>query len=338
LRTYAANRKLLHNQPHLPLTNESTMPNIHFSDTPSSVLVTGATGFIGQLMVAALLADAHQVTVLSRDPQKAKRLFGERVTLITAMDQLPVDTRIDVIINLAGARILGWRWTEKRKDVLRSSRIALTTKLVEWMKRAEHKPKLLLSASAIGYYGIQAQGDQTELSESSPSQAIFMSQLCQEWEAAASSAQGVGVNVMKMRFGLVLGHQGALPMMLLPIKLGMGGALGSGRQWLSWIHVNDLLRGIAHVWQHHANDTGSDTAYNFTAPQAVSQLAFSQTAASMLHRPCILPTPALPMRVMLGEQADLLLEGQRVVPAALLSSGFTFDYPDLRSALADILA
>jgi uncharacterized protein (TIGR01777 family) len=313
---------------------------LQFSNTSETVLVTGGTGFIGQQLIKALLLNGQRVIVLSRDSQKASNLLGDKIKCIANMKALPSDTKIDVIINLAGARILGWRWTEARKAELRQSRIALTNSLVAWIAQAQVKPRLLLSASAIGYYGIQSENDQASLDENSPPQAIFMSQLCQEWETAASQAAQYGVMVRRMRFGLVLCKQGALPMMLLPIKLGLGGALGRGTQWLSWIHIDDLLAGIAHLWQQSSQSNVNieqNEAVNFTAPECVTQKQFSQIAASVLHRPCFMLTPAWPIRLALGEQADLLLEGQRVVPNRLLASGIAFTYPHLKQALEDVI-
>jgi uncharacterized protein len=310
---------------------------IHFSDRSQRVLVTGGTGFIGQLLVKALLADGQGVTLLTRSPKKASLMFDDKVFCVASMEELPANYAIDVIINLAGARVLGWRWTEARKAALRNSRLGLTQTLIDWIAKAEHKPGLLLTASAIGYYGIQKIGDDTELDENGHTQSIFMASLCHDWEKVAQSASQYGVTVTAMRFGVVLGHGGPLPMMLLPIKLGMGGALGTGRQWLSWIHIEDLLRALAYLWCQH--DTGKvlQPAYNFTAPETLSQLVFSQCAARILHRPCFIPTPAWPMRLLLGEQADLLLEGQRVVPKALLECGFQFRYPSLETALRDLV-
>ncbi len=323
------------------MSSESTSnPEPHFSDRTLRVLVTGATGFIGQLLVKALLADGHELVVLTRRIEAAQVILGSRVKCISRMDDLPSDYVLNLIVNLAGARILGWRWTEARKKLLRASRIELTKSIVDWIARAEHKPELLLSASAIGYYGIQPLGDATDLNETSPPQPIFMSQLCQEWEAEALRAKDAGVAVKIMRFGVVLGHEGALPMMMLPIKLAMGGKLATGQQWFSWIHVQDLLRGMAHLYrlyqlERHEHLT-PHTAYNFTAPEAVSQWEFSRQAASVLHRPCVMRTPAFAMRLLLGEQADLLLEGQKVVPDQLLRSGFLFQFPRLKSALLDL--
>ena len=331
-----------------PLRNprEQTLKPIHFSDTPQDVLVTGATGFIGELLVHALLEDGHQVTALSRDPKRAASGSDTRVRWVGSMESLPADHPVDVIVNLAGARILGARWSPRRKVALLESRVGTTRSLVKWIARSERKPRLLLNGSAVGYYGVQKQGDDSPLSEDSAPQPIFMSELCQKWEAEAATAAAHGVAVACMRFGLVLGHKGALPMMLLPFKLGLGGRTGSGEQWFSWIHVRDLLRAIAHLWQQaprrnesaqFLDPTGAPvTAFNFVAPGAVHQRQFVKAVASVLHRPAILPVPAWPVRLALGEQSDLLLEGQHVVPTALIESGFVFDYPDIRSALVSL--
>ncbi|MBY0573611.1 MAG: TIGR01777 family oxidoreductase [Undibacterium sp.] len=314
---------------------QKSLEQVHFSDHAEHVLITGATGFVGQNLIKALLKNGQQVTVLTRDAKRAAWIFGGGLRCISSLDELPSKQKIDVVINLAGARILGWRWTQKRQAVLLKSRVETTKNIVSWIARTEQPPRLLLSASAIGYYGIQEQNATETLNENSPAQAIFMSQLCQEWEAAAHAAKAYGVVVACMRFGLVLGQQGALPMLLLPIKLGLGGALGGGRQVISWIHVHDVIRGIAHLW--HLSPTGGEGAYNFTAPQALTQAQFSQTAAAILHRPYWIPTPGFPMRLVLGEQADLLLEGQRVYPERLLGQGWTFTYPDLKSALLSLV-
>jgi len=309
------------------------LPEVSFGATPRSFLVSGATGFIGQRLVRALLRDGHSVTVLSRQARHAAALFAGRVDCIDGMAQLPPTRRIDVVINLAGARILGWRWTAARRTALRASRVALTNKLVTWIAAAEHKPALMVSASAIGYYGIQQRGDDTVLNEDAGPQPMFMSDLCREWEQAAQGAAAYGVRVACTRFGLVLGTQGALPMMLLPIKLGLGGPLGGGAQWLSWIHVDDVIGGIAHLCR-----VGGEGAYNFTAPENVTQAQFSRVAAKVLRRPYGFPTPGWPMRLLMGEQSDLLLEGQRVAPARLTSEGYVFHQPHLEGALRSVNA
>lgn len=311
---------------------------VRFGSKPQRVLVTGGTGFIGQLLVRHLVADGHAVTVWTRDARSAAWNFGGAVRCVQSLDEVPAADDIDVVVNLAGARILGMRWSERRRAQLLQSREGLTQQLVAWIAARPRKPWLLLSGSAIGYYGVQPQGDARELAEDAPPQPIFMSQLCQRWEQAAQAAVAHGVHVACMRFGFVLGHQGSLPQLLLPISLGFGGRLGSGRQWLSWVHVHDLIRAMAHVWTltEDAAAPPAAQAFNFTAPGALSQEEFTRVAASVLHRPCWMPTPAAPVKLLLGEQADLLLEGQRVVPARLLQSGFRFMFPDARSALTDL--
>lgn len=313
-------------------------PAVSFDARKRSVLVTGATGFVGQHLVRALLQDGHTVFALSRQPEAAGRLFDGRVACVGSMDALPPEARIDVVVNLAGARILGPRWSAARKEALRRSRIGLTRQVVDWIGRADHKPFLLLNASAIGYYGIQRIGDEAELDESSPPQPVFMSDLCREWEEAAGRAAQYGVQVECMRLGLVVGVGGAVPMMLLPILLGLGGRLGSGRQWLSWIHVDDVVGGMAHRWRQALAEPrpGTVGASNFTAPECVTQLGFSEAAARTWRRPSFMPTPGWPLRLVLGEQSDLLLEGQRVAPRRLQREGFAFRYPGIAQALASL--
>ncbi len=310
-----------------------------FSKSPIRILLTGATGFIGQSLVPLLMAQGHNIILLTRSPLKALKTFGNSILAVSDLNLIEKNLQIDLVINLAGAKILGFPWTESRKRTLINSRVKLTESLVQWMHSREKKPSLLLSASAIGYYGIQAQDDLTELIEDHPPQSIFMSQLCQDWEAAASEAVKDNIAVNVLRFGVVLGKGGALPMMLLPIRMGLGGKLGSGKQILSWIHIDDLLLAMAHLINRHFENPSPAQihCFNFTAPEAVTQIQFSQTAAKILHRPWCIPTPALSMKLLMGEQSDLLLEGQRVKPDALIKSGFQFAYPTIDAALMDIL-
>lgn len=313
---------------------------LRFGSAPRPVLVTGGTGFIGRHLVRALRANGHRVSVWTRGAAAAQRRLGAEVACVQRLQDLRETP--EVVINLAGARILGWPWTASRRAALLASRGGLTRKLVDWIGTQalpDGRPGLMLSGSAIGYYGVQPEGDDTALAEDAPPQPLFMSELCQRWEQAAQGVTRHGWRLVRLRLGVVLGHQGALPQMLLPIRLGLGGPLAGGRQWCSWVHVEDVLRAIAFAWtQAEARQAGElpDTVYNLTAPGAVRQADFARTAARILHRPCVLPTPGLPMRLALGEQAGLLLQGQRVVPRRLLESGFTFRFPDLPAALADL--
>ncbi|UGQ46871.1 TIGR01777 family oxidoreductase [Massilia endophytica] len=312
------------------------MDDLHFGSTGQTFLITGATGFIGTQLVKALLQDGQSVRVLSRDPARAERHLGSQVSCVRSMADIPPSEHIDVVVNLAGARILGPRWSSARKCLLRASRVGVTQAVVGWIAQAERKPRLMISASAIGYYGIQPQGSSAALDEHSPPQPIFMSQLCRDWEEAARAAAPQGVQVACTRFGMVLGHGGALPLMLLPVRLGAGGPLGSGRQRLSWIHLEDLLRAMA--WLSRLSMDGDVSgAWNFTAPECPTQAEFVQAAAREAHRPSILPTPAFPVRLLLGEQADLLLEGQNVAPVRLLAEGFSFRHPTVQDALHSLM-
>ena len=324
--------------PPMPPTPTPADP-IRFGTVPQHVLVTGGTGFIGRLLVRQLVQDGHTVTVWTRDVSSATRHLGAGVRCVARLQD--VAQPCDVVINLAGARILGLPWTDARRAQLLASREGLTNQLVAWMAALPRKPWLLMSASAIGYYGVQAPGDDTALAEDAPPQPIFMSELCQRWEQAALRAAPLGVEVVRLRLGVVLGRGGALPQLLLPISLGLGGPLAGGRQWFSWVHVHDLLRAIGHTWAlaqraHGAGEPPATPVYNVTSPGPVRQAEFSRVAARLMHRPSFFPTPGLPLRVLLGEQADLLRKGQRVVPAALLRSGFVFRFADAQAALADL--
>jgi uncharacterized protein (TIGR01777 family) len=324
--------------PPVPNPDAAGVSALHFSDASQHVLVTGGTGFVGRELVRALRADGHAVTVWTRNAASAAQHFDPSVSCVQRLDDIPASPAVDVVVNLAGARIVGLRWTHARRVALMKSRVGLTDALVAWIARQPVKPWLMLSGSAVGYYGVQPRGDVAELTEASPPQPIFMSRLCQAWEASAHAAAAHGVRVACLRFGMVLGHGGALPGLLLPVKMGVGGRLGTGRQWVSWIHLQDLLGAMAHVWRTAAaaGAPAEPQAWNFTAPEALAQEDFMRTAAQVLHRPFWLPVLAAPVRLALGEQADVLLEGQRVVPKRLTDTGFRFRFPDARSALQDL--
>ncbi|MDO9237237.1 MAG: TIGR01777 family oxidoreductase [Aquabacterium sp.] len=302
-----------------------------FDFEPRHWLVTGATGFLGAPLVHQLLDGGHQVTVWVRNKAKAQDAFGSRVTIVTSLAQISNDTVFAGVINLAGEPIAAKRWTEARKQQLRSSRIDVTRHLVDKVAQLTHQPEVLLSGSAIGYYGVQ--GNEA-LNENAPSQPSFQSQLCRDWEVEAERAKGFGLRVVLLRTGVVLAEDGgALPKMLLPFKLFAGGPIGDGQHVFSWIHRGDWYRLLAHCMQ----DERMKGPVNFVAPQAVSNKEFAKAVGKQLGRPACLPTPALVFQLMLGEMAELITQGQRVVPQKALDSGFKFKHGLLASALADLL-
>lgn len=296
-----------------------------------NVLITGGTGFIGRALAQHLTRQGHAVTVLSRNPDKVAAICGPGVAALGDLKQLKAEDAYQVIINLAGEPIFDARWTEARKKLIRDSRINLTGQLIDGIERMAVKPDVLISGSAIGYYGDQ--GD-TVLTEQSAPNPDFSHRLCADWEQAAQKAEQFGVRVCLIRTGLVIAAGGGLlKRLLLPFRLGLGGRLGSGRQWMSWIHREDWIA----IAQAMITDTSMQGAYNATAPHPVSNLEFTQTLARCLNRPALLPVPAGLLKILLGEMSELVLGSQRVMPERLLAQGFGFQYPDLASALRQAL-
>ncbi|HVY81988.1 MAG TPA: TIGR01777 family oxidoreductase [Steroidobacteraceae bacterium] len=296
-----------------------------------TVLISGATGFIGGHLVRRLVAHGDTVLVYTRDADRALDRFGPHVHVVTQLDAIEPTARIDAIVNLAGERILGFPWTRSRRQTLIDSRVKTTRALVELAARLERAPRVFVSASAIGFYGIR--GEQ-RLDEQSPPQPIFQSVLCQQWEEAALAAEAIGARVVRLRIGLVLGRDGgALPSLALPVRLGLGAVLGSGKQWVSWIHIDDLTRLIEFALDRPA----VRGAVNAVAPSPATHRQVQHTIARALRRPMWLRVPALVVRVALGEMAQLLVDGQRVVPRRALALGFVFRHPDLRAALDHLI-
>jgi hypothetical protein len=301
------------------------------SPSHRTILVTGATGFVGGYLVRRLLERGDAVTVYTRDVDRALDRFGPHVDIVTNLDAIPADARIDSIVNLAGARILGFPWTERRRRTLLESRLVTTRALVSLCGRLIQAPRVFVSTSAIGYYGVR--GDQ-RLDEQATPQPIFQSQLCQQWEDAATAAESLCARVVRLRFGLVFGRDGgALPSLARPVRAGLGAVIGDGRQWVSWIHIDDLVRLI----EFALDKPSLRGAVNAVAPHAATHLQFQQTLARTLGRKIRARVPAFILRAGLGEMAQLLVDGQRVVPRRALASGFTFHHPDLREALTHLL-
>ncbi|MGL4932977.1 MAG: TIGR01777 family oxidoreductase [Aeromonas sp.] len=295
------------------------------------ILITGGTGFIGRKLVAHLKVN-HEVVVLSRQGSRAYALLGHDIQVIDTLERLADLNKFDAVINLAGEPIAASRWSEQRKQLLCDSRWLLTEQLVDLIKLSSTPPKVLLSASAIGWYG--SQGNEPLDEQCSRPHDEFTHQLCQQWETRAQEASSSQTRVCILRIGLVLGMDGgALPKMLPPYRLGLGGPMGSGNQIMSWIHVQDLVRALLFLLEHQ----DCQGIFNGTAPHPVSNREFSKTLASTLHRPHLFFVPSPLLRVAMGEAADLLLTGQHVLPARLQQANFHFTYPTLAQALTNLL-
>jgi uncharacterized protein (TIGR01777 family) len=301
--------------------------------TPSgrTILVTGATGFIGGHLVRRLLANGDAIIVLTRDLDKALDRFGPHARIVTDLGSLQANARIDAVVNLAGEPILGLPWTRTRQVGLLDSRIDTTRALTNLFSRLDRPPGVLVSASAVGFYGVR---DDEELDEQAAPQSIFQSKLCQEWEAAAHAAVFLGVRVVALRLGLVLGRDGgALPSLARPVRIGLGAIIGSGHQWVSWIHIDDAVRLIEFALGNRA----LRGAVNAVAPAPVSHAQFQRELAQTLHRPLWFRVPAWLIRRTLGEMAQLLVDGQRVVPVRAVAAGFVFQYPEVGTALRQLV-
>lgn len=294
------------------------------------ILVTGGTGFLGQPLVAALVAAGHGVTLLTRDPARAAAHDGTAVRRWSSLDAWQPDVAFDAAINLAGAPIADLRWSADRKRLLRDSRVDLTERLVQRARAARRPPAVLLSGSAVGYYGDA--GDWT-LDEAAPAGRDFAAQLCADWERAALAAESAGVRVCLLRTGLVLHASGGVLGRLLPLfRLGLGGRLGSGRQWMSWIHLDDWLALVLRL----LSDPQARGAFNLTAPEPVTNAAFTRALGQALHRPTPFPAPSAALRLLLGERAQMLLASQRALPRKAQQIGYRFRFPALAETLADV--
>lgn len=295
-------------------------------------LITGGTGLIGSALCRHLVNADQEVTVLSRQPSNVSKICGSRVNATSSVHEIDKHIQIDAVINLAGEPIADRPWTQKRKIALEQSRINLTAELIAWLKQRELKPNCLISGSAVGWYG---DGEDKVLKEDSGFHDEYTHQLCDAWEKQALQAQELGLRVCILRTGLVLSTNGGfLQKMLMPFKLGLGGRIGDGNQYMSWIHIDDMVKLIIFLLEHQ----DAKGAFNACSPSAVSNKEFSQTLAAELHRPAFFPMPAWILKTVLGEMSRLLLTGQRVQPKKAQAQGFKFDYTDLSSALADILS
>lgn len=307
----------------------AVMPaSIHLDRPNRRILITGGTGLIGTRLSQGLIDDGHTVIILTRDKSQAAKFRG---TVTVVDDFADIRGVVDIVINLAGESLSNSLWTRTKKRKLYASRLDLTTRLIAWIAAAPVKPERLINASAIGAYG---HSEVLEFVETSaPGDPDLASDLCAQWEALANRAQDHGVAVSLVRLGLVLSIEGgALAQMLFPFEFGIGGRLGAGRQWMSWVHIDDVSGLIAHII-----NAGLDGPINATAPQPVRNAEFTARLAKAMHRPGFLPLPAFALKFGLGEMAEtILLNGQKVIPARAVSSGYSFAYPDLTSAFTSL--
>lgn len=295
------------------------------------VFITGATGLIGRHLTQKLLDNHHQVTVLSRDIDRARKLFGEQVSYCSSLDDPTAINRMDAVINLAGEPIADKRWTTRQKRRLCQSRWKITERLSVLIKNSPYPPSVFISGSAIGFYGAQADNIVTE--ETRPHRE-FTHQLCERWEAYAKQAKSPATRVCLLRTAVVLSTSGgALPKILTPFKLGFGGVIGSGKQYMAWIHIQDMVDGIYFL----LTTPDLHGPFNMAAPNPVTNYEFSHTLARQLKRPCFMPIPALLLRIIMGESATVVIHGQRAEPARLAEAGFTFSHDNIAGALADLL-
>ncbi len=308
-----------------------------------NILMTGGTGLIGRALTKALLANGHQVTILTRNPQKHQNSMPG-VKLVQWNGRTPegwsqlIETA-DAVINLAGASIAGeglggiltQRWSNAVKQRIRQSRTDAGQALVQAIAAAENKPGVLIQASAVGYYGPRGGED---IPENTPPGSDYLAQVCVDWENSTQAVEALGVRRVVIRTGLVLTEEGGiLPMMLLPFRLFVGGPIGSGRQGIPWIHIRDEVNAILFLLENKA----AQGAYNLSAPHPVTSKQFGKVAGKVLGRPSFFPTPAFALKLALGEKATLVLDGQRAVPNRLVETGFTFAFTDLEKALHTLI-
>lgn len=295
----------------------------------SIVLVTGGSGFIGRHLIPDLLAAGQDVEVLTRDKARAQKQLPDGATPI---ESLPDASEPQAVINLAGENLAGKRWREGQKREMRESRLRITRDLVAFIGRCRVRPEVLVTGSAVGFYG--ARGEEV-LDESASAGNEFQSRLCADWEAEAARARDeYGVRVCFVRTGIVLGaSDGALAQMLTPFKFGLGGQFGDGQQYMPWIHIRDEVGAIRFLMRESA----CHGPYNLTAPNPVTNREFTKTLARVLHRPAFARLPAPVLNVMLGEMAHLVLTGQRAIPRALQSVGYEFVFSDLENAFDDLV-
>lgn len=303
------------------------------------VAVTGATGFVGLRLVDRLQAEGHHILALTRNANKVAQFPAADFPNIQLMQYSPLESGewqnaisgCDGVVNLAGAPIADSRWTVDRKREILESRQIGTRKIVEAIAKAEQKPSVLVNSSAIGFYGTS---ETATFDESSSAGSDFLAEVCQAWEAEAQKVKEAGTRLVILRTGIVLGKGGAVAKMLTPFRLFAGGPIGSGRQWFSWIHREDLVNLILQA----LTNPQMDGVYNATAPNPVRMTEFCQTLGDVMQRPSWLPVPGFALEALLGDAAQVVLQGQQVLPKRTEAIGFQYQYPQVKPALAEVLS
>ncbi|GAE36401.1 TIGR01777 family oxidoreductase [Halalkalibacter akibai] len=298
------------------------------------IAIAGGTGFIGSKLTTLLTAKGHSIYILTRDPSNRPVQSNVRYVKWLQPDDSSIQELegIDAIINLAGESIGSGRWTTERKNRILQSRIQSTQALTDLIKQLSKKPSVLVNASAIGYYGNSY--TETFNEASAPVEDNFLSTVVQAWEKEAQKASEYGVRVVYCRLGVVLDRQeGALPRMLLPYRLFAGGSLGDGKQWLSWIHIDDAVR----MFEFALENQEISGPFNVTAPEPYQMSEFGKIISRVINRPHWLPTPSFALKVLLGEMSTLVLDGQKVIPEKAKTHGFRYSYPALEPALTNLL-
>lgn len=297
------------------------------------IVISGGSGFVGKELQKYLIDKGHQVTILTRSLEGKQGLDGVKIVEWMNKGNRPEAelAHVDAIVNLAGESISGTRWTKTKREKILSSRINTSKEINRIISNLEKKPDVLIQASAVGYYGMSEDEIFTENSSSKAND--FLATVVKEWELEAEKVQSLNVRTVFTRFGVILGNGGALPLMVLPYKFGIGGTIGSGKQWVPWVHIEDAVQMIAHAIIH----PDIHGPMNITSPNPVRMKEFGHTVSKVLTRPHWLPVPSFLMKLGLGEMSDMLLKGQNVLPEVAIKHGYTFAFPHLTVALENIL-
>jgi uncharacterized protein (TIGR01777 family) len=294
------------------------------------LLISGGTGFIGSALVRELLKAGHDITILTRQSVATAVQFGGKVRAIKSLRDLSSHEKFEAVVNLAGAPVVGLPWSEKRKRVIAESRFNTTKELMHFVKRAEQPPHVWVQASAIGFYGPHST---VPVDETCPMGNGFAAELCEKWERLTNELEALSIRRVVLRFGLVFGRSGgALPMMLLPYRMGLGAVIGDGKQYLSWIHIEDLLRLIA----LSIRDESIDGKINAVAPDTPTYAEFSRATGRLLQRPVFLNVPEVMFRKLFGEMASMFVDGPKIMPGRLEQLNFEYRFPELRGAIMDL--